>query len=79
MRAGFRVKRATYWNTLLFPLVLAVRLIRREKPSDGDKPARSDIVLPPAPINAILTAILKVENLVVRGLTTHRSSVAVVG
>ena len=64
--AGFRVQRSTYRNMLLFPLILAVRLIRRERPEDLDKPARSDIVVPPAPINALLSVIVGIERLLVR-------------
>ncbi len=60
---GFHVRRATYRNMLLFPAVLAVRLLRKEKPEDFDKPARSDIVVPPAPINALLSLIVRVEQL----------------
>jgi SAM-dependent methyltransferase len=61
--AGFRIRRATYRNMLLFPMILAVRLLRREKPQDLDKPARSDIVVPPAPINAALSLIVGIERL----------------
>ena len=79
LRAGFRVKRVTYWNMLLFPAVLAVRLLRRERPQDLGKPARSDIVLPPAPLNAVLSAIVRIERELVRHFNLPiGSSVAVV-
>ena len=77
--AGFGVKRATYWNTLLFPVVVAVRLLRREKVDDLNDPARSDIVLPPRPINAILSACVGLEHLLLRATNLpFGSSVAVV-
>lgn len=78
-QAGFRIKRATYWNTILFPVVLAVRLLRREKPDDLDNPARSDIVLPPAPINLFLSACVGLEHWLLKFINLpFGSSVAVV-
>jgi SAM-dependent methyltransferase len=77
--AGFKVRRATYWNTLLFPVVVAVRLLRRERDEDLHKPARSDIVVPFAPINALLTAAVGLERLLLRFIDLpFGSSVAVV-
>lgn len=64
--AGFKVGRATYWNMFLFPVVLLVRLLRREKIEDLAKPARSDIVLPPAPANLALTLVMRAEHLLIR-------------
>jgi SAM-dependent methyltransferase len=64
--AGFRIGRVTYWNMLLFPAVVAVRLGRRERPEDLARPARSDIMLPPAPINALLSALMSVESIAIR-------------
>jgi SAM-dependent methyltransferase len=79
VRAGFRVKRVTYWNMLLFPAVVLVRVLRRERPDDLNKPARSDIVLPPTVINILLTGLLKVEGLLLRRVNLpFGSSVAVV-
>lgn len=60
---GFVVRRASYRNMFLLPVVLAVRLLKKEKPEDLDKPARSDIVVPAAPINAVLSAIVGLEQL----------------
>ncbi len=77
--AGFEVRRATYRNMLLFPMILAVRLLRREKPEDLDKPARSDIVVPPAPINAALSLVVALERLLLTRLNLPiGSSVSVV-
>jgi SAM-dependent methyltransferase len=78
-RAGFRVKRATYWNTILFPVVVAVRILRREQDDDLNDPARSDIVLPPAPINLLLSACVGLEHLLLKAVNLpFGSSVAVV-
>ena len=33
--AGFRVERATYWNTLLFPVVAAIRILRKARTTDS--------------------------------------------
>ena len=59
--AGFRICRLAHWNTVLFPAVVAVRLARRGGARLDDTQARSDIHLPPAPINALLTVIIRLE------------------
>jgi SAM-dependent methyltransferase len=56
---GFIVRRATYRNMLLFPLIFVVRKLRGAKENQGS--VRSDITLPPAPVNALLTAIMRLE------------------
>jgi SAM-dependent methyltransferase len=77
--AGFKVRRATYWNMFLFPVVVVVRLLRREREEDLENPARSDIVLPPRPANAFLTACVWLEHLLLRWVNLPvGSSVAVV-
>ncbi len=60
--AGFDVARASYWNCLLFPVVAAVRLVRKLKPDRG-----SD--LPEAgasPMNTPLMLLLAVERFLIR-------------
>lgn len=57
--AGLRLDYVTYFNTLLFPPVLAVRLARRLVPSP--RPPASDFSLPPRPLNALLTRIFASE------------------
>jgi SAM-dependent methyltransferase len=64
--AGFEVRRASYWNMFLFPVVVAVRLLRRESAEELDDPARSDIVLPQAPVNAALSALTWLETRLMR-------------
>lgn len=77
--AGFKVKRATYWNMLLMPVVIAVRILRREREQDLSKPARSDIQVPPGPINELLTLVMRLERLLMRVVDLPvGSSVAVV-
>jgi SAM-dependent methyltransferase len=60
-RAGFRVKRRGYFNTLLFPLVASLRLIGRVL---GNSPS-SDAAIPAAPVNWLLYRIFAAEALVV--------------
>jgi len=78
-QAGFRMRRSTYWDMFLFPVVVAVRLLRRERPEDLSNPARSDIVLPPAPVNVALTLCVRLEDLLLKQVNLpFGSSVAVV-
>lgn len=51
--AGFRVRRVTYWNCVLFPLMVAKRLLLRN--------SGSDVQEMPAPINALFAAIIGLE------------------
>jgi SAM-dependent methyltransferase len=60
-RAGFEVERLTYTNTSLFPLMLAVRTIQRATGLATPEEAGTDVVIPPAPINAALAALVKLE------------------
>lgn len=76
---GYRVRRATYWNAFLFPGVVAVRLLKREDEKDLEAPARSDIVVPMAPVNALLSGVVWVEQVLLRFVNLpFGSSVAVV-
>ncbi len=59
--AGFEVQRLTYWNTLLFPLVLAVRLSSRLGMPTDPNTARSDVKVPFAPLNRMLTNLIRLE------------------
>lgn len=63
--AGLRVERITYWNTLLFPGLAAVRLLRRHaRPGheNGSGPA-SDVRPVAAPLNRLLEEVLRLERL----------------
>jgi SAM-dependent methyltransferase len=56
--AGFSVKRLTYTNASILPLVAGVRLVQR---LFGHRESTSEISVPPRPINAALSAALTVE------------------
>ncbi|MEO5953837.1 MAG: class I SAM-dependent methyltransferase [Chloroflexia bacterium] len=76
---GFRIKRSTYWNSLLLPVVVAVRLLKREKDEDLEKIARSDIEVPWWPANLFLSACVGLEHLLLRWVSLPvGSSVAIV-
>lgn len=62
-RAGFDVRRITYTNATILPAVLAVRLAQR---AAGLQPTEDEISVPPAPVNAALSAALAVEALALR-------------
>jgi SAM-dependent methyltransferase len=55
--AGLRAVRVTYANALLMPVVVLWRLVQGRDTETGS----SDVRLPPRPINAILTALLRLE------------------
>ena len=59
--AGFVSKRLTYANTTLFPAAALMRLWRK-RPRPGRTP-RSDLALPPVAVNAALSGIRKLENI----------------
>jgi SAM-dependent methyltransferase len=57
--AGWSIDRLTYFNTLLFPPIAAIRLLRRDRP---DKPLRSDFELTkPGRANALLARAFSFE------------------
>ncbi len=60
-QAGFRVQRMSYWNTLLFPIVIAVRLGSRWGMPTDPNAARSDVKVPAAPLNRLLTNMVRLE------------------
>ena len=59
--AGLAVVRLTYTNFTLFPLMLAVRTTQRAIGLATPEEAGTDIVVPPAPVNAALSALLWCE------------------
>jgi SAM-dependent methyltransferase len=60
---GFAVRRMTYTNLSILPLVAAVRLKQR---LGGHQESREEISIPPAPLNAALTGVLALEAAAVR-------------
>lgn len=56
--AGFRIRRMSYTNATILPIVAALRLAQR---ASGHEESHQEISIPPAPINAALTGALAVE------------------
>jgi ubiquinone/menaquinone biosynthesis C-methylase UbiE len=56
--AGFRIRRMSYTNATILPIVAAVRLTQRVS---GHEESHQEISIPPAPINAALSGALAVE------------------
>lgn len=65
---GFRITRATYFNTLLFPPIALVRLMARLKPGDSTG-THSDFEYSAGPVNELLYRIFATE----AALTKHIS------
>lgn len=65
-RAGFLIQRLTYTNATLFPALAIARLIQRRRGLRSESEADAEISVPPAPINAIMTAVLHLEALWLR-------------
>jgi len=59
--AGFDVVRLTYTNASLFPVMLAVRVAQRLAGLRAKENAELGITMPPGPVNAALTGLLKLE------------------
>ena len=57
-RTGFAVKRLTYTNASILPILAGVRLAQR---LGGHHESTREISVPPAPLNAALTAVLALE------------------
>jgi len=62
-RAGFAVRRMSYTNAAIFPMVAGLRLLQRVS---GHEESEEEISIPPAPINAALSAALTIESTVVK-------------
>jgi SAM-dependent methyltransferase len=58
MQAGFDIRRLTYTNASILPLVAAVRFAQRAR---GHRESNSEMSVPPAPVNAALSALLALE------------------
>ena len=64
--AGFTVVRLTYTNTVLAMPLAAVRTLQRWRGLKREAEAHQEIAVPPAPVNALLTAIVWLESLWIR-------------
>ena len=60
--AGFTIERMTYTNAVLFPPMAAARALQRARGLSAEQDAGQEIRVPPAPINLILAAALKLES-----------------
>jgi SAM-dependent methyltransferase len=60
--AGFEIVRLTHTNASLFVPMLIVRTLQRWRGLKREEEARDDITVPPAPINALLTGVLRLES-----------------
>jgi ubiquinone/menaquinone biosynthesis C-methylase UbiE len=59
--AGFRVRRITYTNATLFPIILAVRTFQRAVGLAPPEHAHREISIPPPPLNTALAGLLALE------------------
>lgn len=66
---GFSIRRLTYFNTLLFPIIAGVRLVRRWRGLHPGETLRSDFSMTqPGLVNDLLAAIFGGESLLLRYL-----------
>lgn len=64
-RAGFRVTRITYTNASLFPITATVRALQRLRGLRSGVDNPGDFRVPPRPVNAVLSAALAAESVLV--------------
>jgi ubiquinone/menaquinone biosynthesis C-methylase UbiE len=62
-RVGFAVRRMSYTNATIFPVVAGLRLWQR---ISGHQESDEEISIPPAPLNAALSAALAIESALVQ-------------
>ncbi len=60
--AGFKVKKISYRNSVLFPLALIVRMYQKIVTKKNQTEQKSDLSTPPQVINLLFEKILKIEN-----------------
>jgi SAM-dependent methyltransferase len=59
---GFEIVRLTYTNVSIFPPLAAVRLVQRVRGLRAEREAvESDIRVPPAPINTLMSGLMRLE------------------
>jgi SAM-dependent methyltransferase len=64
--AGFRIERITYTNFVLYPPLRLARARQRRRGLRAETEATEEIAVPPAPVNAVLTALLLAESVWLR-------------
>ena len=62
-RGGFEIRRLTYTNASILPIVASTRWLQRLR---GHQESAAEITVPAAPINAALTAVLAAESVALR-------------
>ena len=65
-REGLVVERASYTHATLFPLLLLVRGWQRWRGGGEAEPSEGDLVVPSAPVNALLSTALTIESWLLR-------------
>jgi hypothetical protein len=60
--AGFRIVRITYTNAALFLPMLALRTVQRARGLAPEESAQHEIAVPAAPVNVLLTGVLRAES-----------------
>jgi len=60
--AGFTIERMTYTNATLFLPMFLVRALQRRRGLKPEGETEQEISVPPAPLNAVLTAALTIES-----------------
>ena len=65
-QAGFVIRRLTYTNATLVPPLAIARLLQRRRGLRRESEADAEIAVPPAPINALMTAVMRLEALWLR-------------
>ena len=79
-QAGLRVERVSFLFASLFPLMLVIRRVQRMLRPFRDFRPDTDIAVPWAPVNAVLTAALRAEAVAARHVSMPiGSSLLVVG
>jgi SAM-dependent methyltransferase len=63
---GFVIERLTYTNATLFPPLAIVRMLQRRRGLRAEGETEAEISVPPAPINAVMTAVMHLEALWLR-------------
>jgi ubiquinone/menaquinone biosynthesis C-methylase UbiE len=58
---GFELERLTFLHAALFPVMLPVRVMQRWQSGETLPPGEFDIRVPAAPVNAVLTGIVRLE------------------
>jgi SAM-dependent methyltransferase len=72
--AGFSIQRITYTNCTLFLPMLAARTLQRRRGLKREHEAQQEIAVPPEPLNLMLSALLWVESLCIRGFNAPAGS-----